>query len=229
MRLSECSIPWFYSTLENNSDNNNKQPCTGLFLKQAGSNFRRGKESSPSPLLLLSSCQKAEMQVIALSPVSSVLGQDPLPLSITWRHKAWVGNCLAANSGLSGCISCSIFLLCALDQSVHPQLGSDVRYKQGFDSSRQIQQGVSESRCAFWRKEGKKQGCKTTQVFTLYSFQLLPVEKAAGIALCKSMVVVAITTFHSSEVRWRWWFVRLFPFKLCWIILKTSPCRLLSA
>lgn len=83
MRLSECSIPWFYSTLENNSDNNNnKQRCTGLFLKQAGSRLGRGKDSSPSPLLLLSSCQKAEMQVIVLSPVLSVLGQDPLPLSI---------------------------------------------------------------------------------------------------------------------------------------------------
>lgn len=49
MRLSGCSIPRFYSTLENNSDNNNKQLCTGLFLKQAGSRLRRGKDSSPSP------------------------------------------------------------------------------------------------------------------------------------------------------------------------------------
>lgn len=70
MRLSECSIPWFYSTLENNSDNNNnKQPFTGLFLKQVGSRLGRGKGSSP---LLRCFCQKAEMQVIALSPVLSV-------------------------------------------------------------------------------------------------------------------------------------------------------------
>lgn len=54
MRLSECSIPWFYSTLENNSDNNNnKQPFTGLFLKQVGSRLGRGKGSSPTPPLLL--------------------------------------------------------------------------------------------------------------------------------------------------------------------------------
>lgn len=67
MRLSECSIPWFYSTLENNSDNNT-QPCTGLFLKQGGSKLGRGKKQQPLSSLFFSFCQKAEVLVIALSP-----------------------------------------------------------------------------------------------------------------------------------------------------------------
>lgn len=125
MRLSECSIPWFYSTLENNSDNNNKQPCTGLFLKQAGSRLRRGKDSSPSPLLLFSFCQKTEMQVIALSPVLSVLGQDPLPHpSFRDTKHEWV---TVQQPSWDTRISCSATdLLCALDQTVHPQLSASV-------------------------------------------------------------------------------------------------------
>ena len=52
----------------------------------------------------------------------------------------------------------------------------------------------------FGGKEGKKLGCETTQVFALYWFQLLPVEQAAGTILCRSAVVVAITTFHFNDV-----------------------------
>ena len=80
----------------------------------------------------------------------------------------------------------------------------------------------------FGGKEGKKWGCKTTQVFAIYWFQLLSVEKTAGITLCRSVVLVAITIFHFNDLWCWWWFVRPFFFKLCWIILKVSPCRLLT-
>lgn len=145
-----------------------------------------------------------------------------------------MGDCLAANSGHSGCISCSATdLLCALGQVVHPQLPASVlmwgRNKALIPHGKYSKVWVKVGVC-FGGKEGKKssrRGCKTTQVFALYWFQLAPVEKAAGTIMCISAVLVAITAFHFSEV-W-WWFVRPFLFKLCWIILKVFLFRLLSA
>lgn len=125
MRLSECSIPWFYSTLENNSDNNT-QLCTGLFLKQGGSKLGRGKKQQPLSSLFFSFCQKAEVLVIALSPALFCPQGWSTP-SITRRQIAQVGDCLASNYGHSKYTPCSpTDLLCVADWVSEPWLPASV-------------------------------------------------------------------------------------------------------
>lgn len=131
MRLSECSIPWFYSTLENNSDNNNnKQPFTGLFLKQVGSRLGRGKGSSPTPPLLLPKSRDAGDSTI------SCLIRCPCPSLRDSKHEwatVWqpIWDTQIIFLALPH-ISCVL-----LTKSF--SLSSDAKYEEGFGCSQQIQ------------------------------------------------------------------------------------------
>lgn len=196
MRLSECSIPWFYSTLENNSDNNNnKQPFTGLFLKQAGSRLGRGKGSSPTRLPLPKSRDAAD------STISCLI--------CPWTRSAAPVHHLETQS-VSGRLFGSqfgtlrfYFLLCHTSPMCSwPSHSASVLMwnmrKALIAHSKYSKVLVKEVVCLGGRR-WKSRYVKLLRC--VHWFWLLPLEKAAGIILYGSTVVVAITTLHFNDTR----------------------------